>query len=112
METPFLNDMFALVYQSFHNLWPDKKCSIWWEPEIRQTEDGKAPMGLTDFGDDGTIAVFVSPDIPVRHAVEILAHELAHVAVGVDADHGSEWEKAFDAIFDEYNKVCKNIMEV
>ena len=46
--------------------------------------------------------------IPVEDATEILAHELAHAAVGLDHDHDAEWEKAFDAIFDEYNRIVSS----
>ena len=38
-------------------------------------------------------------------AVEIFAHELAHVAVGVGHAHDAVWEKAFDDIREEYNRI-------
>ena len=41
----------------------------------------------------------------IENATEIFAHELAHVAVGYDAGHGPEWDTAFDAILDEYNRI-------
>ena len=37
--------------------------------------------------------------------VETLAHELAHVAVGVEHEHDAVWEEAFDKIFAEYNRL-------
>ena len=104
MKTPFENDPFAMVYQAFQNLYPGKECRIFWEPEIRP-EDGETAYGLTDFGDDGTVTVFVTPDMTVLDAVEILSHELAHVAVGADHEHDEVWEDAFDAIFKEYNRI-------
>jgi hypothetical protein len=111
MQSPFKNDMFAMVYQAFHNLWPEKECEIFWEPNIREDEDGRKPYGLTDFAPDGTVWVFDTPDMNVRDAVEILAHELAHVAVGVDVDHGKEWEDAFEAIFQEYNRIAHDVSD-
>lgn len=33
------------------------------------------------------------------------AHELAHVAVGVEHDHDEVWQEAFDKIFEEYNRI-------
>ena len=104
MKTPFENDPFAMVYQAFQNLYPGKECRIFWEPEIRP-EDGDKAYGLTDFGADGTVMVFVTPDMKVLDAVEILSHELAHVAVGADHEHDEVWEAAFDAIFKEYNRI-------
>lgn len=105
MVTPFQNDMFAIVWQAFKNLYPDKDCQVYWEPQIRGEEDGEPVYGLTDFGDDGTVYVFVKPSLEVADAVEILAHELAHVAVGIEHDHDEVWQEAFDKIFDEYNRI-------
>lgn len=105
MNTPFENDPFAMVHQAFQNLYPGKECEIFWEPQIRPQEDGGPAYGLTDFGDDGRVAVFVSANLIVTDAVEILAHELAHVAVGPEHDHDDDWEAAFGAIFQEYNRI-------
>jgi hypothetical protein len=105
MKTPFKNDIFALIWQAFKNLYHDKECECFWEPNIRDEEDGTEVLGLTDFGEDGSVSVFVKPDLKVADAAEILAHELAHVAVGIEHEHDEEWEKAFDDIFDEYNKI-------
>lgn len=109
METPFKNDIFSLIWQAFHNLYPDKQCDCYWEPEIRKAENGAEAFGLTDFGEDGTVAVFVTPTIPVCDCAEILAHELAHVAVGVEHNHDSAWEDAFDSIFREYNRIADEL---
>lgn len=102
---PFQNDMFAMVWGAFKKLYPDKGCEIYWEPRIRGKEDGKPVYGLTEFADDGSVAVFVKPSLEVADAVEVLAHELAHVAVGVEHDHDEAWQEAFDNIFEEYNRI-------
>lgn len=83
----------------------DAHGSKYWEPQIRDEEDGKPVYGLTDFADDGSVAVFVKPSLEVADAVEVLAHELAHVAVGVEHDHDEVWQEAFDKIFEEYNRI-------
>ena len=41
--------------------------------------------------------------------VETFAHELAHVAVGVEHEHDSVWEEAFDKIFAEYNRIGEEL---
>ena len=106
MITPFKNDTFAIVWQAFKNLYPDKECECFWEPRIRDTENGNECYGLTDFDEEtGEVTVFVKPSLTVADATEILAHELAHVAVGLEHDHDEEWEKAFDDIFNEYNRI-------
>lgn len=107
-QSPFGNDPFALVAKAFKNLYPDKEYIAYWEPNIYgdEPEGTPKPFGLTDFGDDGTVAVFVDPGITVTDSVEIFAHELAHVAVGVGHDHDQEWEAAFEAFFVEYNRIA------
>ena len=96
--------MFSIVYLAFKNLYPEKSAECEWVPELEPSEDGHEVFGVTTFSDD-SVFVEISAKLPVVDAVEILAHELAHVAAGSDADHGPEWEAAFDAIFDEYNRL-------
>lgn len=103
---PFQNDMFAIVWSAFKKLYPDKDCEVYWEPRIRNEEDGTPVYGLTDFSEDGSIAVFVKPSLEVGDAVEVLAHELAHVAAGLEHDHDEVWKEAFDRIFEEYNRIA------
>lgn len=105
MNHPFENDPFAIVAEAFSNLYQGINYTAFWDSQIRDDENGATCYGLTDFGEDGTVFVFVRSDISVENAVEILAHELAHVAVGIDHDHDEEWGAAFDAIFDEYNRI-------
>ena len=83
MMSPFRNDPFSMVYKAFQNLYPGKECECYFEPDLK-ADDGDKAYG---------------------NATEIFAHELAHVAVGYDAEHGPEWDAAFDAILDEYNRI-------
>lgn len=107
----FKNDQYEIVYQAFKNLFPDKDCEIWWEEQIRDDVTGNECYGLTDFPQDDdpnrTIRVFVKPSLTVNDSVEILAHELAHVGVGVEHNHDEVWYKAFDDMFDEYNRLIE-----
>lgn len=110
MESPFKNDPFALVWAAFKRLYPDKECVCEWVPGTGKDEDGHDAYGLTTFTNDGRVVVMVTTDLPINDAVEILAHELAHVEAEYDADHGERWKAAFDAIFDEYFKVAKELL--
>jgi hypothetical protein len=60
------------------------------------------PKGQTFFPDDGSTPV-ISINGKLRRGVQgtldILAHELAHVAAGTEAGHGPEWEAAYREIF-------------
>lgn len=105
METPFKNDPFAMIYQAFKCLYPDKQCEIWWEPNPPDSDEGA--YGATDFPDDsGLPQVFIFSDYPVAQQAEILAHELAHVAVGVEHDHDGAWDAAFEAIKTKYERIA------
>ena len=105
MFSPFVNDMFSMVYYAFDRLYPGKPVRIWWNANIPNAEDGAQRVGLTSFNEDGTIDVDIDALLPVADAVEILAHELAHVAAGEDEGHGEKWEQAFDAIHAEFNRI-------
>lgn len=98
MKKLFVNDPFARVYEIFRQLYPDKDCCCFWTDALDDA------YGVTLFSDNSRMPpkVFVSVDLPVKNAVEILAHELAHVAVGLDAGHGEAWENAFEAIHRTY----------
>ena len=52
--------------------------------------------------------VNIFAEYPVSILVEILAHELAHVAVGPGHDHDGLWEEAFENIYQEYNNIGIN----
>lgn len=66
-------------------------------------DDG--PYGETFFPDDGRAPVVqVAVGIPMEAVIEVMAHELAHVAAGLSAGHGAEWEDAFEKIHLSYNK--------
>lgn len=106
MKTPFNNDIFSMIWIAFKNLFPDKDCKCFWETDIRCADDGTDCFGLTDFDEEtGEVTVFIVPTLTVGDAAEVFAHELAHVAVGFGHDHDEAWEKAFDDIFNEYNRI-------
>ena len=105
MESPFANDMFSIVWQAFKNLYPDKDCKCQWVPELEKCDDGEQPLGVTTFADNGEVYVDIVATLPVTDAIEILAHELAHVAVGATEDHGKAWEEAFDKIHAEFDRI-------
>lgn len=105
----FRNSPFDMLHMAFERLFPNVKYTAFFEPDIRDNEDGEEVCGLTDFSDDGEITIFISTELSINNAVEIFAHELAHAGVGVKHDHDAVWEKAFDDLFDEYNKIGEEL---
>ena len=104
MESPFKNDPLSMIYQAFKQLYPNKPCEIWWDPTL--PDFGGGEYGVTLFPDDGKPPhVFLFSCYRIDQQTEILAHELAHVAVGPKHEHDEVWNVAFEAIFLEYNKI-------
>lgn len=104
VKNPFVNDPYAMVWEAFKRLYPDKECEVWWGAQ--KEEDHEKGYGYTHFPDDGSMpTVIVYAEHPVNIQTETLGHELAHVAVGPEHEHDEAWEAAFDAIFNEYNKI-------
>lgn len=84
---------------------PDLSCSVRF---ASFPDDG--PYGETLFPDDGSRPIVqVAVGIPMEAVIEVMAHELAHVAAGLDAGHGAIWEDAFDRIHAAY---CKRMAGV
>ncbi len=103
-ESPFSNDPFSVVWAAFKNLYPDKTCKVYWDQH--QKDEHSEEYGFTNFPDDGgTPRVFIYAEHPVNTQAETLGHELAHVAVGLEHGHDQAWEEAFEAIFQEYNRL-------
>lgn len=109
MNTPFKNDPFAITWIAFKNLFPDKDCECWFDTDMKADDEDKA-YGLTNFCDDGTVVVTVDSEVTLENATEILAHELAHVAVGYDHGHDDVWDEAFGKILEEYDRIGKEIV--
>lgn len=98
---------FALMIDVFNDLYPDKQATVWFATGLRQERNAWGQTGFPD--DGGEPLVQIDVDCPIAGAVEVLAHELAHVAAGCphsddDDGHGPEWQKHFDAIHEAYNQ--------
>lgn len=103
-QNPFVFDPFAYVYQAFKNLYPGKECKCLFSDNLTD-DNGEKVFGITEFQDDGSVIVLISLNLSIVDAIEVLAHELAHVAMGVEEEHGQKWKDCFDAIYDEYDKI-------
>lgn len=105
MKAAMAFNPFELILQVFNDLYPGKAASVEWVSGLRQERNA---WGSTVFEEGKAPEVLIDVRCPVAGAIEVLAHELAHVAAGVphdDADgHGDEWEAAFEAIHREYSQ--------
>lgn len=100
--SPFANDPFALVCQAYKNLY-DKPFQAFFDQH--EDDEHKEEYGFTHFVDGEIPKIIIFAEHPVNVCVETFAHELAHVAVGVEHEHDEVWNDAFDKIFAEYNRL-------
>ena len=112
MKNPFINDPFAIVFKAYQNLY-NNPCEIYWGQHLDNGDKHENEYGYTSFPyDDSLPEIHIFAEHPVTICVETLAHELAHVAVGVEHDHDAIWGNAFNKIFDEYNRLGEQLFEV
>jgi hypothetical protein len=72
--------------------------------------DDEPPYGQTcEVDDENLYVISISAFLPMLHCLEILAHELAHIAAGLDHEHDIKWEECFSSIQLEYNKILDKL---
>jgi hypothetical protein len=96
-------DPFAMVVQVVHDLYPEAIAVVRWCNGLHEQHGA---WGCTEFDVPNGPLISLDVAMPVLGAVEVLAHELAHVVAGPEAEHGAEWESAFAAIHREY---CRRV---
>ena len=94
----------------FKKLFPDVKYEAYLQPELKD-DDGNEVYGLTTFTADGEIEILIGLQLSINDTVETFAHELAHAGVGGEHEHDDVWAKAFDDLFNEYNKLGEEIWD-
>jgi len=91
-------DPFKLVLDVAHDLFPGFRADIFFGAE------SKKGYGTTNFSEGEVPHITISATVPFGAAPEILAHEIAHVVVGIEAGHGKKWDWVFARIQREYMK--------
>ena len=108
----FQNSPFVILDKAFKNLYPDKNYVAYIDVDMKD-ENGEKVYGCTQFDGNDTPIIFIDACLSIQNAIEIFAHELAHVAAGENEAHRKQWRKAFDEIQNEYNRIgedlCKTV---
>lgn len=116
-ENPFKNDPFSVLHQAYKNLFNKP-----FEAQIMNKGDdndidSSEGYGYTMFPDnhgdpiEDVPRIVIYGDYPTAVQLETLAHEFAHIAAGLNHGHDSEWEAAFDAIKNEYDRLFKEWLD-
>ena len=103
------NSPFEILDIACKRLFPNIKYSAYFDLNISADEHDEKVYGWTSFADNGEITIFIDGGLSIENAAEIFAHELAHAAVGAHHEHDEVWQKAFDDLFDEYNKIINEM---
>ncbi len=74
------------------------------EDENALPSEYNGPWGRADLSEDVPV-VLVDPRLPICAFPEILLHEVAHVVMGVKAQHGPKWKKEFDKLRELYHQM-------
>lgn len=99
-------DPINLLLQIFALMWPGKRVEIAWVSDLKK-DQGVWGCAAVPEGDEPW-AVQIDVEAPFHAIIELLAHELAHVAAGQTHDepggHGEAWSRAFDELHAEYER--------
>lgn len=99
-------DPIKTVIDIFEKKYPHQECIV--EFVIGMHKSSKA-YGETVWNDEG-IFIQIDCETPMTGVVEVLAHELAHVAAGHDNGHNHIWKKEFDDIHKKYNEFMEKLL--
>ena len=108
-----INNPIDLLLAGFEKEYPDAA------KKINRIAFGEVDNGfaMTTFDDDGRADITLSTtirdgaEITFLVATELLAHELAHIIAGAEAEHGEEWEKHCDRLFELYMIEAENALQ-
>jgi hypothetical protein len=108
MPVKFVGDPMAEIIKAAEFLYPSLDVEIY--VGAFDEEESDAPLGRTVWPDDGSpVYITISLDCPLCAMPEIMAHEIAHVVAGIDAEHGDAWEAEFSRIHEQYGKQMEQL---
>lgn len=99
MTVHFADNPLCIVRDAFRALYPKHRARI-----VFQWSNGR--LGQTNFAPGRIPLVTIDPTQSFVGCVDVLAHELAHVATE-GAGHGKEWRKAYNRIRAEYLRIVR-----
>lgn len=106
-----VNDPFYYILKTFEKRHPNKTKVVMLFTDELKDDDDQNVYGVTLFPDKETVLdvphIYIVYTLSVADAAEVLCHELAHLAVGFEADHNEVWEAEFEALVDESQEMAK-----
>jgi len=95
-------DPIQVIIDIFEQRHPKKKVIVQYVQGMKEKADA---YGETFFPNDGGIPIVsIDVEISIIGAIDVLAHELAHVAIGPDGKHGEKWDNEYTEINNSFHK--------
>jgi len=101
----YKNNLFELMIETVNFLYPRLEFEVW----ISDIGEDNG-YGYTYFPDDGFPVIEIGIHVPIGVFPEILAHEIAHVIVGIEEGHGEKWDEEFSKIQDKWTELLDEKM--
>lgn len=99
----FINDPFYVLDKIFRELYPDKDYIAQLAPRI-EDENGEEVFGETCFPESGLPVITISTRLTINDAIEVFAHELAHIAATLEVGHGAVWDEIETELQERFNE--------
>lgn len=101
MPVEFVNDPFAVILEAFARRHPTRSARV---ELVEGLHEEAGVWGQAWIPDDAAAIpeIQIDADAPIRAVVELLSHELAHVATPHDGDHGPAWQFSFEELHADY----------
>lgn len=101
MKHPFANDLHAIAYQAFKNLYPKTRLDlIQWSNQIEGGFDGEVRIA-----EGGFTCINISPDITMTDSINVLLSQLTTVAAGTDDQSAEAWHTTAEALAEEFDRL-------
>lgn len=101
----YKNNLFDLMKETIELLYPSLKFDVW----ISDIGEDNG-YGYTYFPEDSVPVIEIGIHVPIGVFPEILAHEIAHVIAGIEADHSEAWDEEFSKIQDKWTELVNEKM--
>ena len=100
-------DPVTELLKIFEKRYPDKNATLVLAGDV----EGHGNLGETWFGENGEIIIQISIEQTLPQMLDIIAHELAHVAIGPEEDHGEKWQSVYDWLWKEWDEYVDKQMK-
>lgn len=105
-DTPFLNDPFIVVAEAYKRLWNKPYIAVY----AQHQPDNEDSYGLTACPDTGVPIITIFAEHTINDQIETFAHELAHVAVGIEHEHDHVFRAALLTLKAMYSQVYDEML--